>query len=180
MKRRNPMSKMQTIMVLVGLLGAYATVSGPSTPIIPDIPDIPNGPVIPDTPFPSTPTNPSVLAFANQITARLSTSPQDALVVAKTFQDWGVFLVEDRDIRNTGEFREVFINSTKTFFAHTGMVGKYPGLDSTISSIITESLRNSHPSLSSGKENVALNSTIREAYRNAMNAVAWGAYQAVK
>jgi len=169
------MSKLQTIMVLVGMLGAYATVSGPSTPVIPDVPDIPT----PDSPLPNAPTNPSVLAFAKQITAKV-TNPTDALIIATTFKDWGKFLVEDRDIRNTGEFREVFLNSTKTFFAHTNMVGKYPGLDSIISSIITESLRNSHSSLLSGKENVALNSMIREAYRNAMNAVAWGAYQGVK
>ena len=91
-----------------------------------------------------------------------------------------IAVVSDLQIRNTGEFREVFLNSTKTFFSHAGMIGKYPGLDNIISNIVTESLRGSHSSLLSGRENVALNTTIREAYRSAMNAVSWAAYQASK
>ena len=170
--RRNQMSKLQTIMVIVGVLGAYATVSGPS-PIIP-VPT-PNTPVID---YPSAPTKPSVLAHARQITAKL-TSPEDALIIANTFRDWSIFLINDLEIRNTLEFRDVWVNSTKVFFFRTGMVGKYPGLDGMIENVMIESLRGSDPSLLSGKENVVLNTTIREAYRSAMNAVSWAAYKVV-
>ncbi len=168
------MSKFQTILVIVGILGAYASVSDP----IPT-PDDPIVIPIPDTPYPSAPTKSSVLPLAKQVTILLASNPQDALIIAGTFQDWAKFLVEDQDIKNTLEFREVFLNATKTFFSHTDMTGKYSGLDSIISNIIIESLRNADPLLSSGKENVQLNFTIREAYKDAMNAVSWGAYEVV-